>query len=228
MNANNLSQLGFNVNFAPAVDLNLNPENPVIGKIGRSYSSDEKIVADHARIWIQAHSDLNIMSTLKHFPGHGSSDADSHYGVTDITNYWKTIELEPFRQLSTSDNKLAIMTAHVLNTKLDSVPATLSKKIITGILRDSLKFDGLVFSDDMHMKAVNAMYSFEDLIKLTLEAGVDIWVYGNNLEYDELIPTKIQNVVLKMVTDGTITKDRIEKSYLRIKKAKKNLGLIVD
>ena len=216
--------LGFNVNFAPAVDVNYNPESPAIGKIERSFSADPELVIKHAGILIKAQNDKGILSTLKHFPGHGSAQADSHYGVTDVTKYWQESELIPFEQLGKSAS-VAIMTAHVANQNLDAdYPATLSKKIITGILREKLGFQGIIFSDDMQMKAVNAQFGFETLLEKSINAGVDVLVFGNNLEYDELIPTKAIEVISNMVAGGMISKERIRQSYDRIMAAKEMMN----
>ncbi len=216
--------LGFNVNFAPAVDVNYNPKNPVIGKIERSYSADPELVVKHASIMIKAQDAKGILSTLKHFPGHGSSQSDSHYGVADVTKYWQESELIPFEKLGQLDNNVAIMTAHVVNQNLDrDFPATLSKKIITGILREKLGFQGVIFSDDMQMEAVNAQFGFEAIVKNSINAGVDVLVFGNNLIYNEDIPTKIIDTVTKMVENGEISRKQIEQSYERIKEAKHQL-----
>jgi len=215
-NAQTLKELGFNVNFAPVVDIDLNPVNPVIGKYERSYADNSKIVVKHATAWIKAQQDYGVLSTLKHFPGHGSSDADSHEGVTDITNYWQELELSPFKALSNTP-QVAIMTAHVMNKQLDTLyPATLSKKIISGILRDEWKFKGLIFSDDLQMKAVNKLFDFETILKKSIEAGVDVLVFGNNLEYDEQIPEKAVQAIAKMVAKGELSEARIRASYERI------------
>lgn len=223
--ANLCQELGFNVNFAPAVDVNYNPESPAIGQIERSFSADPALVIKHADILIKAQTAKGILSTLKHFPGHGSARADSHYGVTDVTKYWQESELIPFEKLSKLNNNVAIMTAHVANQNLDAdYPATLSKKIITGILRKKLGFQGLVFSDDMQMKAVNDQFGFETLLEKSINAGVDVLVFGNNLEYDELIPTKAIAVISKMVEKGTISKERIKESYNRVIVAKRQGG----
>ena len=219
--ATTLNDLGFNVNFAPAVDVNFNPESPAIGKIERSFSADPAMVIKHAGMLIKAQDGKGIVSTLKHFPGHGSAQADSHYGVTDVTNYWQESELLPFEALGKLDNNVAIMTAHVVNKNLDpDFPATLSSKIIDGLLRRQLGFKGVVFSDDMQMKAVNSQFGFETLLKNSINAGVNVLVFGNNLEYDELIPTKAIDLVTKMVEKGEISKDRIIGSYERIQRAK--------
>jgi len=217
-------ELGFNVNFAPAVDVNVNPESPAIGKIERSFSATPEMVVKHASILIKEQNAKGILSTLKHFPGHGSAQADSHYGVTDVTKYWQESELIPFEKLGKLDKNVAIMTAHVANQNLDAdFPATLSKKIITGILREKLGFKGVIFSDDMQMQAVNDHFGFETLLEKSINAGVDVLVFGNNLKYDEEIPTKAIEIITKKVESGVISKERIEQSYQRIMESKHQL-----
>lgn len=222
LNAQTLKKVGFNLNFSPVVDTDLNPENPVIGKYERSYSDKTNIIVKHASEWIRMHDSIGIISTLKHFPGHGSSDADSHKGITDVSPYWQEEELIPFEQISKLDYATAIMTAHVVNNRLDSIyPATLSKTIMTGILRERFGFNGLLFSDDLQMKAVNDLYNFEELIKLSINAGVDVLVFGNNLLYDETIPQRAVETILELVKKGEIDESRILESYERVMRYKK-------
>ena len=224
-NAQTLKELGFNVNFAPVVDIDLNPANPVIGKYERSYADNVERVIKHSTIWIKAQDKAGILSTLKHFPGHGSSDADSHEGITDVTKYWQEKELLPFQKLSQLNQHVAVMTAHVVNNQLDSIyPATLSKKVIGGILRDQWQFNGLVFSDDLQMNAVNELFDFQTILKQSIEAGVDILVFGNNLKYDEQIPERAVATIVKMVEAGQISYERIKVSYDRIIASKERLG----
>lgn len=224
LNADNLKELGFNLNFAPVVDMNINPNNPVIGKYERSFSKEADMVVKHSVEWIKAHHTAGILSTLKHFPGHGSSDSDSHEGVTDITNYWSEKELIPFKEISAMDYSIGIMTAHVMNEQLDSIyPATMSEKVISQILRKDWQFDGLIFSDDLQMKAVNQIYPFETIITKSIQAGVDVLVFGNNLEYDEMIPEKAIAIISQLVADGTISEERIKASYDRIMRAKEKM-----
>lgn len=224
-NASLLTDLGFNVNFAPVVDIDLNEENPVIGKYERSYGNTAETVIKHASTWIEEHQKHKVISTLKHFPGHGSSDTDSHLDITDVTKYWQTTELEPFKVLGQLP-ATAIMTAHVVNHQLDSIyPATLSDKIITDLLRGELGYKGLVFSDDLQMKAVNKLYTFEQILERSLLAGVDILVFGNNLGYDETIPERAVKHILELVNKGTVSKERIRASYQRIMNYKANMML---
>ncbi len=220
--ANTLTSLGFNVNFAPVADVNVNPASPAIGNIERSYSADPDVVIKHAAEVVNVQAEKGIISTLKHFPGHGSATADSHKGVTDITNYWSKEELKPFKVISQTAPSVAIMTAHVVNNKIDSLyPATMSEKVINDILRKDLGFSGLVFSDDLQMKAVNKMYPFETILERAILAGVDVLVMGNNLELEELAPQKAVKIIYTLVQEGKISRERIQQSYDRILSYKK-------
>lgn len=219
-----LNQLGFNLNFAPVVDLNTNPENPVIGKLNRSYSADPEIVTKHARIVMQEHLEANVIPVLKHFPGHGSAWNDSHKGIADVTETWQKIELKPYKNLIANDSTPAIMTAHVFNAKLDSAyPATLSKPVLSGLLRDSLDFDGLIFSDDMQMQAIRSQYGLETALKQGINAGIDILVFANNSVFEEDIAERAISIIKRLVAQGEIPRDQIDRSYQRIMAVKRKL-----
>ncbi len=219
--ANTLSDMGFNLNFAPVVDLNINPENPVIGMYERSFSADTNIVTNNARIIIEEHKKKIINCTIKHFPGHGSSTADSHQGLVDVTNTWRETELIPFKKLINEKKIDMIMTAHIFNANLDvNYPATLSNNIMTGILRNQLQFDGVIISDDMNMKAISDFYGLETAIELAINAGVDIIMFANNISYDENIASKAISIIKQLINEGKISKERIDESYNRIMKLK--------
>ena len=178
--AKELNKLGFNVNFAPVVDLNLNPENPIIGKLERSFGADPDTVYKYALSAVKAYNKFGILPVVKHFPGHGSSREDSHLGVVDVTNHWKNIELTPYQKFINNDENIGIMTAHIFNSKLDANwPATLSSKVINGLLRSDMGFDGLVFSDDLQMEAIRNEYELKTTIRQALMAGVDVLVFAN-------------------------------------------------
>jgi beta-N-acetylhexosaminidase len=219
-----LSEAGINLNLAPVVDLNINPDNPVIGNLERSFSADAEIVTNHAAEFIKAHRKVGILCALKHFPGHGSSTQDSHKGLTDVTKTWTEKELVPYQELIDQGLADIIMTAHVYNAELDhQYPATLSKAIITGVLRDRLNYDGVVISDDMQMGAITDHYGFETAIELAVKAGVDIILIANNSEYDEKTAAHAIEVIKKMVRTGRISQNRIYRSYLRIQKLKRSI-----
>lgn len=221
-----LYDLGINLNYAPCLDLALNPSNPIIAKVGRSYSADPEIASIHAMAAIRSQHEYEVKTIIKHFPGHGSSSSDSHLGIVDVTNQWNIIELLPYKNIIRSGEADAIMTAHIINCHLDSacLPGTLSKAVITGMLRNLLDFNGTVFSDDMQMYAISKNYGLENAIKLSINAGVDVLVFGNNVnEADRIKAGTIHEIIKKMVLSGEIPQYRINESYERIKalKAKK-------
>ncbi len=217
-----LSEAGINFNLAPVADLNTYPANPVIGGLQRSFSSNSEIVVKHATQWIDVHRRQNILSCLKHFPGHGSSRADSHLGFTDISNSWNREELIPFQKMIRSDHADAIMLAHIFHQDLDPIyPASLSLAIATTLLREQLGFNGLLLTDDMQMKAITDTYGLEDAVCFALAAGVDMIIVGNNLEYDPDILQKLISAVLNAVRDKKISKERIQHAWKRVQQVKK-------
>ncbi len=214
-----LAELGFNVNFAPDVDLALNANNPVIAKAGRSYGADPKVVSAQAITSIQGHHAFGVKTAIKHFPGHGSSTTDSHYGITDVTKQWQFIELMPYKEIIESGQCDAVMTAHIINCHLDTtcLPATLSKTIVTDILRGVLGFEGLVFSDDMQMHAISKNFGLDNAVKLSILAGVDVLVFGNNVTQSyRTTATEVHAIIKKLVASGEISESRINESFLRI------------
>ncbi len=216
--------VGVNTNFAPVLDVNTNPQNPVIAKYERSYSSDPKKVAEHAGYVIDEFDVEGILTVLKHFPGHGSSTTDSHLGVTDVTDTWSPDELIPYKILFEEKNINAVMTAHIYNANIDpDWPATLSSATINGLLRDSLGFEGVVFSDDMQMEAIRSEYGLETAIEQSLNAGVDILMFGNNLVYEEDIAQKAIDIVQKLIAEDKVSEETIRTSLDRIAKLKKDV-----
>jgi beta-N-acetylhexosaminidase len=221
-----LAGLGFNVNFAPVVDVASNPTNPIIAKVERSFSANPDSVALFADVFMKAHQRMGVVTVLKHFPGHGSSKDDTHLGIADVTNTWNENELIPYQKLIDSGRIDAMMTAHIVNKKLDdqALPGTLSNKITTGILRNSLRFNGVVFSDDMQMHAITKHYKLEESIKLAILAGVDILTFSNNIQgSQEYTIDKVHAIIRKLVENGTIPAARIDESYRRIMELKRQM-----
>lgn len=216
--ADKLVVSGCNVNFAPDVDVNVNPECPVIGKLERSFSHDEGIVSQQAKWWIAGHHQKGILCAVKHFPGHGSAQTDSHKGFTDVTSGWSEKELIPFQQLINWGLCDMVMTAHVFNAKLDVLwPATLSDSVVTGLLRNKLGFNGVVVSDDMHMGAIENNYSLEIAVERALYAGIDLLVFSNNGKtYNAHCPEKVVEVICKLVEEGKVSIERLQQSVDRI------------
>ena len=216
--------VGVNTNFAPVVDVNLNPSNPVIGNYERSFSKETHKVVKHVGYVLDEFDKEGILSVLKHFPGHGSSTKDSHLGVTDVTNIWDESELLPYKKLFTERKINAVMTAHIYNARLDSLwPATLSERTIQGILRDSLGFNGVVFSDDMQMKAISDEYGLETAIEQSLNAGIDILVFANNLVYEEDIARKAIQIIQKGIAQGRISETKVDSALARVGRLKKEV-----
>jgi beta-N-acetylhexosaminidase len=225
--ASTLAGLGFNVNFAPVVDLAANPTNPVIVMKGRAFSNNEDSVALLAKEFIKQHRKYGVITSLKHFPGHGSSKDDTHLGIADVTNTWTDRELKPYKTLIDSGYADAIMTSHIVNKSLDKKghPGTLSADILTGILRNRLHFDGVIFTDDMQMHAITKHYGLEEAIKLAINGGVDIMTFSNNIAgSDERTVDKVHGIIKRMVQNGEIKKERIDESYRRIMKLKSRLN----
>jgi beta-N-acetylhexosaminidase len=222
--ATTLAGAGINLNLAPVVDLNVNPDNPIIGALDRSFSAVPDIVIAQARAFVMAHHERQILTTLKHFPGHGSSTGDTHLGVVDVTDTWSEVELQPFGTLITDGLADAVLTAHVFNAGLDpDHPATLSHATITGILRDRLGFDGVVLSDDMQMGAIRDAYGYPDAVRLAINAGVDILTIANQQVFEEGIVASTIELVAGMVERGEITEPRIDESWRRIRAFKERL-----
>jgi beta-N-acetylhexosaminidase len=215
--ARTLKAMHIGMNLAPVADLNINPDNPVIGRIGRSFSSDPAVVISNITLICSTFRDEGVIPTLKHFPGHGSSTTDTHLDFTDITQSWSETELEPYRYLIAAGYHDPIMTAHVFNGKLDPLyPATLSKAILDGVLRTRLGFDGVIVSDDMQMEAIADHYGLETAIRLAIDAGVDLLLFGNNTTCDPAIATKATEIIHSLLQKKIITEERLERSYRRI------------
>jgi beta-N-acetylhexosaminidase len=223
-----LNSLGFNLNFAPVVDVNINKDNPVIGSLERSFSDDPVKVYEHAGYFIDAMHKYNIITAIKHFPGHGSSAGDSHLGLVDITDtYNEEVELFPYRKLIESSKTDIIMTAHVMNTNIDpDNPATLSSIFLKDILRGKLNYEGVIVSDDMQMGAIATYFGFEEAIVRAINAGCDLLIFSNNnQEYDDDIAQKAVEVIKKAIKEGKITEEEISSSYNRIKELKEKYDM---
>ncbi len=220
-----LAAAGVNWNLAPVVDVNVNPTNPIIGDLGRSYSADPTLVASLATAVVDAHRARGILTCLKHFPGHGSSTGDSHLGFVDVTDTWIEDELIPYQAMVAAGAADTVMAAHVFNERLDpTYPASLSHATITTLLRETLGFDGVVVSDDLGMGAITQEYGFEEAIELAVLAGTDVLAFANNLTYDADLGAKVHGTLRTLVEAGTIPVARIEQSYARVMALKGRLA----
>lgn len=224
-----LKTLGINLNFAPVVDLAVDPNN-FIYKRERCFSDDPKCVYEHSAAFIKGMHESKVIATLKHFPGHGSSVDDTHKGIVDVTNTWSDSELEPYKKFIIKGYNDMIMISHVINQKLDKetriknklgedcpVPATLSEKMVTDLLRNKLGFQGVIITDDMSMGAIADQYSFEDALKYSINAGIDMIILANH-QQDQT--AEAVDIIEKLVNSGDINLARIDDSYNRILKLK--------
>lgn len=224
LTADMLKKVGVNLNFAPVVDLNLNPTNPIIGGYERSFSAEVSEVISHSRAWVEEHNRHGIISCLKHFPGHGSSITDSHLGFVDISNSWHESELTPYKEAIKSKWVKAIMVGHLFNCSMDDKhPATLSSKILNSLLRQKLQFKGLIVSDDMQMKAISDRYGLSEACSKAIAAGIDLVIVGNNLSFDPHILEKLQEALLKAVENNVISETRITEAWTQVQKLKSHL-----
>jgi beta-N-acetylhexosaminidase len=225
--AEQLKTLGINLNFAPSVDLANNPDNPIIAKRGRSFSASADKVIFYTQLFAEAFKDQNILYALKHFPGHGSSHQDSHLGFVDVSETWSDNELHPYQTLMKSDTPPPfVMTAHIVNKQLDKegLPATLSKPILTGLLRETLAFKGLIVSDDMQMGAITDNFTLQKALILAINAGVDCLVFGNQLSKKNQKASELLDIIEDAVQNKQISLKRIDKAYKRIIQIKKTIA----
>ncbi|MBS0351593.1 MAG: glycoside hydrolase family 3 protein [Proteobacteria bacterium] len=220
-----LKNYGFNLDFAPDVDVNINPVNPIIGGLSRSYSSNPEIVAEQANQMINGLHTSNILSVIKHFPGHGSSTGDSHKGLVDVTHtYQMELELAPYKKLISNGYNDFVMSTHVINGQVDRsqcltgnpedpgtwCPGTMSQKTLTGLLRNQLHFTGVIISDDMAMGAIANQYPLSVALEKSLNAGVDMFIISNH-HADNTGDFVI--TIAKLVKEGKVPESRIEDAY---------------
>lgn len=219
-----LAEAGFNINLAPVVDINLNPDNPVIGKRKRSFSPDPDTVFRYAQIMIEAHNDVGVLTVLKHYPGYGSSKSDPHIKPVYVTESYREEELIPFKELIKRRKAKVIMTAHTVNKRVDpKFPASLSRTHLQEILRNRLGYKGVTITDDLQMPAITCRYSFEDTVVNALNAGNDILLFANYFAPDINLADGVIRAVLSAIDRGKIKEERVEESFNRIVELKKGL-----
>lgn len=212
-----LFDAGINTNLAPVVDVNVNQSSPAIGALERSFSKIPNEVFKHSNWFIDEFKKNKIISTLKHFPGHGSALTDSHLGFTDISYTWADSELVPFRSLIQNGYSDLIMMGHLYNKFLDSIyPASLSQNVVNNLLKQQLGFNGVIITDEMLMKAITDNYSFDKAIELAINAGDDILLYITNLRNGSSILEQVTQIVLQKISEGKISEARINESYQKI------------
>lgn len=208
-----LKYMGLNMNFAPVMDINNNPLNPVIGV--RSYGDIPEKVAKYGKNFFKGLQEEGILSFAKHFPGHGNTNVDSHLGLPTISSsleeMWK-VELVPFIEAINSGID-GIMNAHIVFSNLEhnNLPATLSKNILTGLLREKLNFKGLVITDCLEMKAIISNYGIEEAAVMALKAGADLLCISHTKELQIKAFNAIKNAVLSGILDMEELNKKVER-----------------
>ena len=217
--ANDMSALGFNLDFAPVADVWSTPDNTVIGE--RAYSDDYAQAAELVGNAVKGFNDGGVMCTLKHFPGHGDTAEDSHYSSAYVHRTKEEImadEMQPFRSGIEAGAEF-VMVGHLIVPDIDEVPATLSYKIATGILRDELKFEGVAITDSFEMESIADNYSVDDAVVMSVKAGMDMILQPKDM-------ASAVNSIEQAVADGELSEDRIDESVRRILTLKESRGLL--
>lgn len=217
--ATTLGSVGVNLNLAPVVDLDINPDNPAIGALGRAFSADPAVVARDAAIEIRAHHRRGVRTALKHFPGLGSASVNTDDGVADVTTTWTRAELVPYQALLAEGLVDVVMAAHVLNGQLDpAAPASLSAATVDGLLRGELGFDGVVITDDLHAAAIRDTFDLDEAVPRSIEAGNDLLLAANQQVHEITVVDKIIDIVERAIESGRLTEARIDASVARIER----------
>lgn len=229
--AGDLARLGFNVNLGPVVDLDINPDNPIIARYERAYGTDPVQVTALASAFVEAHRGAGMATALKHFPGHGSSAADTHEGFVDVTGMWQPVELEPYRDMIDADLADMVMVAHLYNADVQGndaqqLPSSLSRTWIEGVLRDELGFAGVAISDDLEMGAIRSRFDLHDTVVVAVEAGMDVLLFSNTAAYDRALGSEIHQILVDEGRANPEFADRIAQSYGRILALKRKMGMI--
>ncbi|MGW5864285.1 glycoside hydrolase family 3 protein [Streptomyces sp. NPDC055239] len=212
-----LAACGVNLNWAPSADVNSNPDNPVIGV--RSFGADPLLVARHTAAYVEGLQSAGVAACTKHFPGHGDTAVDSHHDLPRIgvdPEVLRARDLAPFRAAIAAGSR-AVMSAHILVPSLDAeYPATLSRRILTGILREELNYDGLIVTDGMEMQAIAATYGIERGSVLAIAAGADAICVGGGLADDETV-LRLRDALVGAVRSGELSEERLADAATRVR-----------
>ncbi|MCV9966481.1 glycoside hydrolase family 3 protein [Pararhizobium sp. BT-229] len=225
--ASYLRRWGFNLNLGPVADLDLNPSNPIIGRLGRSFSADPSTVVQYSAAFVESHREHGVLTALKHFPGHGSSRRDSHNGWADVTETSKPAEVEVFRRLISQGYADLVMSGHTYDAKFQTgtrkLPASLEPGVIRDLLRRELGFRGAVISDDLQMEAIAGRFSLRDTVISAVLAGNDIIVFGNAKSVDPDIDAKATAILKEAAVKDARVRKAIVVAYGRVVKLKSRL-----
>ncbi|MFJ4769097.1 glycoside hydrolase family 3 protein [Streptomyces uncialis] len=212
-----LAECGVNLNWAPSADVNSNPDNPVIGV--RAFGSGTDLVSRHTAAYVEGLQAAGVAACTKHFPGHGDTAVDSHHALPRIDVDLATLDardLDPFRAAIAAGTK-AVMSAHILVPALDAdLPATLSRRILTGLLREELGYDGLIVTDGMEMEAISGTYGIERGSVLAIAAGADAICVGGGLA-DEDTVLRLRDALVSAVRTGDLAEERLADAAARVR-----------
>ncbi|MHB1110133.1 MAG: glycoside hydrolase family 3 N-terminal domain-containing protein [Devosia sp.] len=222
--AQSVAELGFTVNFGPVVDLDLNPGNQIIAKYGRAFGKSAKTVIPYAEAFIEAHRKAGLLTALKHFPGHGSSTADSHEGFVDISKTWQEAELLPYKALIGAGLADFVMVGHLIQTDYSELPSSLAPEWITGVLRGELGYQGVVISDDLEMGAIREHFSLKETVTRAVRAGMDVLLFSNAADPRPSLGDEIRAILVAEAEADPAFRARIEESYARIVALKRRIG----
>jgi beta-N-acetylhexosaminidase len=212
-----LTAAGVNLDLAPVVDVDVNPTNPAIGALGRSFSSDPSVVAAMAGAEIGGLHAAGVRSAIKHFPGLGSASANTDFAVVDVTRTWTRKELEPYETLIGAGLPDAIMSGNILNRALDPTrPASLSAATVTDLLRVRLGWSGVVVTDDLGAVAITSRFSRAEAVALAIEAGNDILLFANQATYVPDLAARLIDTIAGFVASGRVSEARIDASITRL------------
>jgi beta-N-acetylhexosaminidase len=213
--AGTVAQAGCNLDFAPVLDLDVNPASPAIGALGRSFSLDPAVVMRRASIELDALHAAGVRSAAKHFPGIGSSTVNTDFGVADVTRTWSRTELEPYRDLAAAGKLDSVMVGHVVNGRIDQrYPASLSRATLD-LLRGDVGFAGAAVTDDLQAAAITQRFGADEAVVLALEAGEDLLLLANQQVYDPGLVRHVVGVVLGAVAHGRLTGAQIDHAWSR-------------
>lgn len=215
--ARQLASLGIDLNFAPCVDLAIDPASPIIAAKERSFGADGAVVVAMAREALAAHRAACVAACVKHFPGHGSAGADSHLGLPDVTAVWRERELAPFAALA--GDTPAVMTGHLLHRGVDDdQPASLSREWTTGVLRGRLGFGGAVVTDSLDMRAIRDRFGAGEAAARALRAGADLALDANNMPGEpRACPAgEMAGAIARAVERGDLAPERVAASARRV------------
>ena len=215
--AETMSAAGIDFDLAPVVDVNVNPTNPAIGALDRSFSEDPAVVAAMAEAEIHGLHEFGVRAAIKHFPGLGSATANTDFDDVDVTRTWGEDELVPYEVLIAAGMPDAIMTGHMVNDTIDpGIPASLSVETIEGLLRGRLGWTGVVMTDDLGAVAIASSYTQAEAVALALEAGNDLLLFANQVVYVPDLASELVETIVGLVGSGRISERRIDESIDRL------------